>query len=50
MKVSTKTNKIILGVQYTAGKSIDVPDSTGKFLIANEGFEEVKSRKTKENR
>lgn len=47
MKVSTKTNKIILGVQYIAGKGIDVPDSTGKFLIANEGFEEVKSRKTK---
>lgn len=44
MKVSTKINKIILGVQYTAGKSIDVPDSTGKFLITNEGFEEVKSR------
>ncbi|MCK5216602.1 MAG: hypothetical protein KAJ93_02375 [Methanosarcinales archaeon] len=44
MKVSTDTNKIILGVQYPPGKSIEVSDSTGKFLVANEGFKEVKSR------
>ena len=45
MEVSTDTNKTILGVQYPQGKSIEVLDSTGKFLIENEGFKEVKPRR-----
>ncbi len=41
MKVKANRTCNILGIDYVEGVEVEVPESTGEFLVRKEGFEKV---------